>query len=173
MGGTSLLFRMVAPIKHASTLFLKIVLILMGTAVLALCVFLMPQIWQMVLREMPEFTQVTYPALIGFSASALPFFFALYQAFTLLHSIDKNTAFSEQSIHALKNIKYCAIAMSMCYAICLPLLFTIAELDDAPGLGAMGLATVCAPLVVATFAAVLQKLIRNAFDMKSEIDLTI
>ncbi|MDD4319568.1 MAG: DUF2975 domain-containing protein [Candidatus Peribacteraceae bacterium] len=127
----------------------------------------------MALRELPEYKQALYPALIGFFATALPFFFALYQAFKLLHYIDTNNAFSASSVLALRTIKYCAIAMSILYATGLPMLFIIAELDDAPGLGAMGLAIVFAPLVVATFAAVLQKLVRNALDMKLELDVTV
>lgn len=166
-------FPMKAPIKHAPTLFLKAVILLMGVAVLALCVFFLPQVWVMVLRELPEFKSLAYPALIGFSATALPFFFALYQALKLLHFIDRNNAFSQRSVNALRLIKYCAIAMSILYAMALPLLFVIAELDDAPGLGGIGLIIASAPMVVATFAAVLQKLVRSAVDMKAEQELTI
>lgn len=161
------------PIKRAPTFFLKAVILLMGVAVLALCVLLLPQVWVMVLRELPEFKPIAYLALIGFSATALPFFFALYQALTLLQRIDTNHAFSEDSVNALRRIKYCAIAMSILYAAALPLLFVIAERDDAPGLGGMGLIIVSAPMIVATFAAVLQKLVRSAVDMKAEQDLTI
>ncbi|MDM5326781.1 helix-turn-helix domain-containing protein [Neobacillus sp. CF12] len=42
--------------------------------------------------------------------SAIPFYFALYQAFTLLSYIDKNKAFSEISVKALKKIKNYAAA---------------------------------------------------------------
>ena len=49
----------------------------------------------------------------------------------------------------------------------------MAELDDAPGLGVIALAFVCMPLVIATFAAVLEKLLQNAIDIKSENDLTV
>ena len=38
--------------------------------------------------------------------AAIPFFVALYQAFKLLSYIDKNQAFSELSVKALKKIKY-------------------------------------------------------------------
>jgi cellulose synthase/poly-beta-1,6-N-acetylglucosamine synthase-like glycosyltransferase len=161
------------PLKRASTFFLKAVILLIAVATLLLCVFVLPQIWHVVLREVPEFSRAAYPALIGLSWTAIPFLFALFQAFMLLHYIDTNVAFSEASVRALRRIKFCAIAMSVGYAACQPLLFIIAELDDAPGLGAMGLAAVFAPLVVATFAAVLQKLVRHAIDIKVENDLTV
>jgi hypothetical protein len=161
------------PIKRAPTIFLKAVIFFIAAAVLVLCAFLFPQLAQLKLREMPEFTYVFYPALFGFYATAIPFFIALYQAFKLLHYIDKNNAFSELSIHALRNIKYCAVAMSFFYAMCMPLVFVFCELDDAPGGILMWAAVVCAPLIVATFAAVLQKLVQSAVDMKAENDLTI
>ncbi|MFA6039355.1 MAG: DUF2975 domain-containing protein [Candidatus Peribacteraceae bacterium] len=160
------------PVKRASTLFLKAVIILIGGVVLVLCAVVFPQIYT-ALRNVPEAAAVMYPALIGLYATPLPFFFALYQAFRLLQYIDANNAFSVSSVQALMLIKYCAIAMSLLYAAGMPLVAVLAELDDAPGAILIGAAIVAAPLVVATFAAVLQKLVRNAVDMKLEHDLTV
>lgn len=63
--------------------------------------------------------------------------------------------------------------MSICYAVGIPYLFHVAQLDDAPGLGLIALAFASSPLVVATFAAVLEKLLQSAINIKSENDLTI
>jgi hypothetical protein len=161
------------PVDRASTLLLKGILLAIGIGVLALCIYVFPRIATVTLRELPEYTWVLYPALAGLFATPLPFFFALYQALKLLHYIDTDHAFSELSVRALRSIKWCAIAMSALYATCLPMLFVIAERDDAPGLGAMGLAIVFAPLIVATFAAVLQKLVLSAVMLKEEHDLTV
>ncbi len=106
-------------------------------------------------------------------ATAIPFFFALYQAFKLLSYIDKNKAFSELSVKALKNIKYCAITISILYAVGMPFFYLIAEEDDAPGLIVIGLVIIFASMVIAVFAAVLQKLLKEAIDIKSENDLTV
>ena len=163
----------VAPIKRASTLFLKAVIVVMAVAVLVFCVFLFPMVYAELEGGIPQFAYAIYPALMGLYASALPFFFALYQAFQLLHFIDANNAFSAVSVHALRRIKYCAIAMSVLYAAGMPLVVVLSDLDDAPGGIVIGLAIVLAPLVVATFAAVLQKLVQNAVDMKAEHDLTV
>ncbi|MGG6310548.1 DUF2975 domain-containing protein [Paenibacillus macerans] len=157
--------------EQGSTLFLRGVVFLMGIAVLALCLFGAPEIAKELFEYYPPL--VYLPILIGIYGSAIPFFFALYQTLKLLSYIDKNIAFSEASVKALKNIKNCAIAISILYAAILPILFIIAEKDDAPGLAALGLVIVCASLVIAVFAAVLQKLLRNAIDIKSENDLTI
>ncbi len=54
-----------------------------------------------------------------------------------------------------------------------PLLFPIAEADDAPGLLLIGFAIAWGPIVVSIFAAVLEKLLQSALEIKSENDLTV
>jgi hypothetical protein len=167
-------FRMKAvPLTRVSTFFLKVVIVLIGAAALALCIFLLPNVWNGAAVERPVLTRVLYPGLIGIYLTIVPFVFALYQAFMLLRHIDTNNAFSDSSIKALRSIKYSAVAMSVLYAFALPLIVAIADLDDAPGLILMGFAFVCSPLIVSTFAAVLQKLVQSAVAMKSEHDLTV
>ncbi len=170
-----LLLFMKAPIKRASTLFLKAVLIIIAIGMFVFAYFAFPSIWKGLPIEWPALTTTSflYPGMIGIFATALPFLFALFQAFKLLQYIDANQAFSELSIKALRSIKFSAIAMTVLYATALPLIFLVAELDDAPGLILIYSAFAGAPLVVATFAAVLQKLVQNAIDLKSENDLTI
>jgi len=149
--------------KRCSTIFLKIAVILIGIPVLALCIF-----W------LPGFANyLPYPVLIGVYATAITFFFALYQALKLLSYIDKNKAFSELSVKALKYIKYCAITISILYAVLIPFLFPIADADDAPGLVGFPIIIVFASIVIAVFAAVLQRLLQDAIDIKSENDLTV
>jgi len=59
------------------------------------------------------------------------------------------------------------------YVVGMPLFYLIAEMDDAPGIILIGLVMIFAALVIAVFAAVLQKLLKNAIDIKSENDLTV
>ncbi|UWG96414.1 DUF2975 domain-containing protein [Dehalobacter sp. DCM] len=153
------------------TLFLKIAVILIGMPVLALCVLGLP----MVVRGNEGYfpTYWLYPVIIGMYLSAIPFYFALYRAFKLLCDIDMNKAFSESSVKSLKYIKYCASMIGILYAAITPFMYLMAELDDAPGLILIGLVITFGSVVVAVFAAVLQKLLRNAIDIKSENDLTI
>jgi hypothetical protein len=105
--------------------------------------------------------------------SVIPFFVALYQAFKLLSYIDKNQAFSELSIKSLKNIKFCAIIISGLYVVIMPFVYLLAELDDAPGLIIIGMVPVFAAMVIAVFAAVLQRLLQEAINIKSENDLIV
>lgn len=157
--------------ERGTTLFLKVTVYLIGIAVLALCVFGLPGIAKEAADYYPD--AWVYSVAILMYASAIPFFAALYQALRLLLYIDKNNAFSERSVRALKNIKWCAFSVSILYTACLPFLYLMAEEDDAPGLIVIGLVVAFASFVVAVFAAVLQKLLSHAIDIKSENDLTV
>lgn len=153
------------------TLFLRITVILIAIPILALCVYGLPAIAK---GAAERFSMTLYlPFFIAAYASSIPFFIALYQTFKLLNYIDRNNAFSDLSVKALRTIKHCAVAISILYIGCIPFIFHIAEQEDAPGLGALGLVVIFASIVIAVFAAVLQKLLRSAIDIKSENDLTI
>lgn len=152
--------------KKGSTLFLKIVVALIGAVVLALGV-------SFTIAAAGEEGKMYVPMLIVMYATAIPFFFALYQALKLLSHIDKNKAFSELSTHALKKIKYCAIAISSLYAAGMPLLINVADKDDAPGVVGFGIIFIFVSIIIATFAAILQKLVQKGLDIKSENELTV
>lgn len=159
--------------ERGTTLFLKAAVILIGIPVLALCIFLVPEIANYAAELYPDHTYLKYLVFIDLFATAIPFYFALYLAFKLLRYIDKNEAFSELSVEALKKIKYCAISFSGLYVVGLPLFYLMAERDDAPGIIVIGMVLIFVSLVVAVFAAVLQKLLKEAIDIKSENDLTV
>ena len=55
----------------------------------------------------------------------------------------------------------------------MPLFYLIAEIDDAPGIILIGMVIIFASMVIAVFAAVLQRLLQEAIDIKSENDLTV
>lgn len=159
--------------KQGSTLFLKIVVFLMGIPILALCIFLVPEMGSLAAKLLPKFAFIKYLVALVFYASAIPFYYALYQAFKLLRYIDKNEAFSELSVRSLMKIKQCAIAISALHLLVLPLFYLFAEVDDAPGVIFVGLLVPFASMVIAVFAAVLQRLLKEAIDIKSENDLTV
>ncbi|MET1180333.1 DUF2975 domain-containing protein [Peribacillus simplex] len=159
--------------KLGTTLFLKMAVILIGLPVLALCIFFVPKIANFAAELYPDMPYLKYLVLIDLYASAIPFYFALYQAFKLLSYIDKNKAFSELSVRALKTIKNCAITISGLYVVGMPLFYLIAEMDDAPGIILIGMVVIFASMVIAVFAAVLQRLLQEAIDIKSENDLIV
>jgi hypothetical protein len=152
--------------KRGSTLFLNIVVFLLGAVVFALCTFL---VFQLFTQDLGGYR----PILIGMLVAAIPFFVGVYQTMKLLSYIDNNKAFSQFSIKALNTIKYCGIAISALYAVGMPYIFIIADQDDAPGVVLLGLIFTFAPMIVAVFAGVLQKVLQNAIDLKSENELTV
>jgi len=153
--------------RQGSTLFLKSVVSFIGLVVLGLCVFLLSAMISS--QEAGDYL----PVLLGMYIAAVPFFFALFQTWKLLVYVDKSEAFSDSSVRALKKIKYCAIAVSAVYAVSMPFIVHVADKDDAPGATALGFVIIFASIVIATFAAVLQKLLQDAIDIKSENDLTV
>ncbi|WHY26836.1 DUF2975 domain-containing protein [Bacillus wiedmannii] len=159
--------------KQGSTLFLKTAIILIGIPVFALCIFLIPNIGNYAADLYPDIAYIKYLVLINLYATAIPFYFALYQAFKLVSYIDKGNAFSKLSVRALKKIKQCAVTISVLYVLGMPLFYLIAERDDAPGIIIIGMLLIFASMVIAVFAAVLQRLLKDAIDIKSENDLTV
>ncbi|EEK72780.1 DUF2975 domain-containing protein [Bacillus sp. TH22] len=159
--------------KQGSTLFLKTAIILIGIPVLALCIFLVPNIGKYAAELFPDIAFIKYLVLINLYATVLPFYFALYQAFKLVSFIDKGNAFSKLSVRALKKIKNCAVTISILYVVGMPLFYLVAERDDAPGIIILGMLLIFASMVIAVFAAVLQRLLKDAIDIKSENDLTV
>lgn len=157
--------------ERGSSLFLKAAVILMALPVLVGAGFAI----YFLLRNPfnPEYAMILYPIVIGVLLTVIPFIFALYQSFKLLNYIDGKKAFSDLSVKALKKIKFAAFSISLIYAIILPFIYTVAEIDDAPGIILMGMVPIFAALVVGVFAAVLQKLLNEAINIKSENDLTV
>ncbi|OZT76654.1 DUF2975 domain-containing protein [Salinicoccus roseus] len=157
--------------ERGSSLFLKAAVILMALPVLVGAGFAI----YFLLRNPfnPEYAMILYPIVIGVLLTVIPFIFALYQSFKLLNYIDGKKAFSDLSVKALKKIKFAAFSISLIYAIILPFIYIVAEIDDAPGIILMGMVPIFAALVVGVFAAVLQKLLNEAINIKSENDLTV
>jgi hypothetical protein len=159
--------------QRGSTLFLKIAGFLLGLPVLAACFFAVPELSRLIFLRAPGsvFLQIVFR--IGVYGSALVFFQALYQALILLTLIDRSQAFSDISVRCLKKIKITAVVISFLYVAQLPLLYLMAERGDAPGLLILGLVIIFASLVIAVFAAVLQRLLKDAIQYKTEVDLTV
>ncbi len=160
--------------EKGTTWFLRFALIVMALIGLVICIFAIPSIGQGVVLEFDLVHYAQYIVMVGLYAAAICFYLVLWQSWKLLNYIDKNNAFSELSVASLKKIKYTAITMSALLIIFLePVAFLVAEADDAPGVIIFVMAFCCAPLVIGVFAAVLQRLLRNAIDMKAENELTV
>jgi hypothetical protein len=114
------------------------------------------------------------PFILYFFIASTPFFLALFQAFKLLGYVDKNKIFTLAAIKAVRNIKYCALAI-ICFLVSAILFIRVMapQGEDTAGPTMLGLIAIFISVVVATGAAVFQKLLQNAVDIKAENDLTV
>lgn len=159
--------------NKVSTLFLRLAILAIGTIILAICIFALPLIWKAIPIEFPDLTYVFYIITICLYLASLPFYFALFQAWKILNLIDKGKSFSELSVKSLSLIAYCAAIISVIFLVCLPLMYVWAQYEDAPGLVVIGMFFVVAPLTIAVFAGVLQRIFKEAIEIKSENELTV
>jgi hypothetical protein len=157
--------------KKGSTLFLKAVILLIATGVLAGLIWF-PQTEGRA-TNLNLISIYTDPFIIYIYIASIPFFVALFQAFKLLGDIDKNKIFSQAAVKALRNIKYCALAMIGLLVVAIFYIRVMAQGDDPAGPTMMGLVAIFTSVVIATAVGVFQKLLQNAVDIKSENDLTV
>jgi hypothetical protein len=159
--------------QKGGTLFLRLTLIAIALLSVMFCFFAFPEIWRSYDFEDQMLAQPMRGVIVRWYISVIPFLIGLWQSWKLLTYIDRGVAFSELSTRALSRIKKCAVIIAFVMASALPFFFGFAEIDDAPGVVIVGMMFVGGPVAVAIFASVLQKLLRNAIDMKNENELTV
>ena len=158
--------------KTISTVFLQAVVVLIG--ILALVILIRVPLTEGRATNLDLLSIYTDPFILYGYAASIAFFVALYKAFRLLGYIGQNKVFSPKSVDALKCIKYCAIVLSILIVMAGLFIRLFHDKEDDPaGFLALCIVTTFASIVVATAAAIFEKLLQNATDMKSENDLTI
>lgn len=157
-------------IRGKST-FLKLAIVTLGVIALLSCIYWLPGYAKNTAETNPDYAYLRYPVLVFVYITAIPFYIALYQALKLLHYIESKNAFSELAVESLKHIRYCAMAIITLYVI--GLIFLWFQNDLYSSIAMMGAIVIFATSAVAVFAAVLQELLTNALEIKSENDLTI
>ena len=158
--------------RRSSTIFLQGVVVLIAIVVLTIMIIMPPMEGRAVNLSMVEI--YADPLILYVYAASIAFFVALYKAFRLLGYIGHDRVFSSESVASLKSIKYCAIILCV-LIVGAGMYINIShhEDDDPAGFIALCIVTTFACIVVATAAAVFEKILQNALDMKSENDLTI
>ena len=159
--------------KRGSTIFLQAVIILLGAGVLT---FLL---WEPHLegRNVNSTLFEIYfkdPFLAYIYLAFVPFFVGLYQGFKILGYARRNEIFSQRSVQAFRIIKYCALTTAVFIIGAEAYLFIfIRGTDDIAGGVMMGVFIISVCAVTGTAAAVFERVLQNAADIKSENDLTI
>lgn len=154
-------------LERSSTLFLKLILLVLSLAVLTFCGFLLYQITQS--DSLGDYQ----PILIGVLITTIPFLYVFYQAYNLLNNIDANLSLTDSSVNSLRIIKVCSFLISLMYLMGSPFIFYVAQQDDAPGVVLINIILIMGPFSVGVFTYILQKLLINAIGYKSENELTI
>src|SRR6476620_5977611 len=95
--------------KKSSTLFLKVVIVLIAIGAL-IGMIRFPQTEGRA-ANLDLISIYEDPFVIYAYIASIPFFVALFQAIRLLGFIDKNSIFSQSAVNAVRNIKYCAAAI--------------------------------------------------------------
>jgi hypothetical protein len=158
--------------KRISIVFLQAVIVLI--AIVALAIMIRLPLTEGRAANLDLFSIYADPFILYGYAASIAFFVALYKAFKLLGYIGQNKVFSSSSVKALKSIKYCAIVLSILIVLAgLYIKLFHSKEDDPAGFLAMSIVTTFVSIVVATAAAIFEKLLQTAIDMKSENDLTI
>jgi hypothetical protein len=111
------------------------------------------------------------PFLACVYMGSVPFFVALYQAIRVLGYAGQNKAFSPEAVKALRTIKFCALAI-IGFVVVEEIFIMLSPSDDRAGGVFMGVLITFGSIVVATTAAMFERILQNAVDMKSEGSLT-
>src|SRR6476660_1502107 len=115
---------------RSSTIFLQVVIVLIGIGALALMLWephiegrnVHATLFEMYFKD---------PFLAYAYTASIPFFVALYQAFNVLGYVRQNKTFSQATVKALRTIKYCAIAIIGFVAVSVFFL-VFGDKDDRP-----------------------------------------
>ena len=157
--------------KRSSTVFLQVVIALIGIGALAL------MLWEPHVEGRNAHATLFEiyfkdPFLAFAYVASIPFFVALYQAFTVLGYAGQNKVFSQAAVKSLRSIKFCAIAIIGFVAVG-EIFIMLHKSDDRAGGVFMGILITFGSVVVATAAAMFARILQNAVDIKSENDLTV
>src|SRR6266850_2392213 len=159
--------------KRGSTIFLQAVILLLGLGVFALL------LWEPHLegRNVNATLFEIYfkdPFLAYIYLAFVPFFVGLYQGFRILGYARRNEIFFQRSVRALRIIKYCAISTALFIVGAEAYIFIFVRgTDDVAGGVMMGAFIILVSAIIATAAAVFERILQNAVDIKSENDLTV
>ena len=158
--------------NRSSTIFLQVVIVALGIGALALLLW-EPQIEGVNAHATNFEIYFKDPFLALVYIGSIPFFIALYQAFKVLGYAGQNKVFSEAAVKALRTIKYCALAI-IGFVVVEEIFIMLNHGSDDPAGGVfMGILITFGSIVIAIAAAMFERILQNAVDIKSENDLTV
>lgn len=159
--------------KRASTIFLQVIIALLGIGILTFLLW-EPQLEGRNVNATLFEIYFKDPFLAYIYLAFVPFFVGLYQAINLLGYARRNEIFCQRSVRALRIIKYSAITTAIFIVGAEGYIFIFVRgTDDVAGGVMMGAFIILVSAIIATAAAVFERILQNAVDIKSENDLTV
>ncbi|MEW5978579.1 MAG: DUF2975 domain-containing protein [Acidobacteriota bacterium] len=157
--------------KQSSTIFLQVVIVLTGIVALAF------MLWEPHLEGRNAHATLFEiyfkdPFLAFAYCASIPFFLALYQAFKVVGYAGHDKVFSPTAVNALRTIKFCAMAMIGFVAVSV-VFMPFSDPDDRPPGVVIRIVIAFGSIVMATAAAMFERILKNAVDIQSENDLTV
>ena len=147
--------------KKTEIVFLKTVVLLIGIVALFLLIRF-PQLEGVNVNNDLFTIYFKDPFLAYVYIGSIAFFVAIYQTFKLLGNIANDTLYSEGSIKALRNIKYCAMTIvGFIIGAEAYIIINMAGSDDIAGGVAMGVFITFGSIVVAVAADVFRKILEG------------
>jgi len=155
--------------KQSSTIFLQVVITLIGLVALAIMIRFPPTEGRA--ENLDLFNIYADPFILYIYAASIPFFIALYKAFKLLGYIGQDKAFSLNTVKTLRVIKLCAILLSILIVMAGVYIRIFHDKDDDPaGFLALCMVTTFVTLVIAIAVSVFEKILQEGMDLKSKTD---
>jgi hypothetical protein len=159
--------------KRISTIFLQVVVVLIGIGALAL---MLREPWVEGVNAHATTLREIYfddPFLALVYIGSIPFFIAVWKAFKVLGYVRQNKTFSQAAVKSLRTIKYCALTI-IGFVVVEEMFIKLNHGNDDPAGGVfIGILITFGSVVIATAAAIFEKFLQNAVDIKSENDLTV
>jgi hypothetical protein len=150
--------------KRGPTIFLQIVVVLIGVAALALL------LWEPHIEGRNAHAtlfQIYFndPFLAYAYIASIPFFAALYQAFKVLGYAGEDRAFSHEAVKAVRTIRNCAISIIGFVAVG-EVFIMLGTSDDRAGGVFVGILIAFGSSVVAAAAAMFERILQSAVDAR-------
>lgn len=153
--------------KRGLTLFLQVVIALLGVGVLVLLLW-EPQVEGRNVHATQFEIYFKDPFLAYIYLAFVPFFAGLYQAFKIVGYARRNEIFSSRTVRALHLIKYCALTTAIFILGAEAYIFIFVRgTDDVAGGVMMGAFIIFVSAIIATTAAVFERRVHNSEKIES------
>jgi len=152
--------------RRLATLILRAAATVLATAGALVCVFGLPKFAEAIVAIRPDLSFWQYPVLVGLYLTAACFFYVIFQFWRMLNAIDGDALPPQK---CMKAIRVGSIVFGILYFVfAMPVIFMLADADDAPGAILIGVAMEIFPIGSAAVIAILEPIVKAAMPRMGE-----